>query len=112
MDATAEDVNTYIGIDVSKDQLDVHIYPTGRAFSVNRDMAGLEKLIEDLKPFAPKAIAVEATGGFEAVVVASLAAVGLPVIVVNPAQVRSFARALGKRALLVLFGLISAVNVS
>lgn len=98
MDATAEDVNTYIGIDVSKDQLDVHIYPTGQAFSVNRDMAGLEKLIEDLKPFAPRAIAVEATGGFEAVVVAGLAAVGLPVIVVNPAQVRSFAKALGKRA--------------
>ena len=98
MDATAQDPNTYVGIDVSKDQLDVHIHPAGKAFSVSRDTAGLEKLIEELKPFAPKAIAVEATGGFEAVVVASLAAVGLPVIVVNPAQVRSFAKALGKRA--------------
>lgn len=98
MDATAQDANTYVGIDVSKDQLDVHIHPAGEAFSVSRDTAGLEELIEKLKPFALKAIAVEATGGFESVVVASLMAESLPVIVVNPAQVRHFANALGKRA--------------
>jgi transposase len=98
MDATAQDANIYVGIDVSKDQLDVHIHPAGGAFSVSRDTAGLEGLIERLKAYALKAIAVEATGGFESVVVASLLAEGLPVIVVNPAQVRHFANALGKRA--------------
>jgi transposase len=98
MDATAQDANTYVGIDVSKDQLDVHIHPAGESFSVSRDTAGLEELIEKLKPFGLKAIAVEATGGFESIVVASLLAEGLPVIVVNPAQVRHFANALGKRA--------------
>ena len=50
MDATAQDANTYVGIDVSKDQLDVHIHPAGEAFSVSRDTAGLEELIEKLKP--------------------------------------------------------------
>jgi transposase len=95
---TAQDANTYVGIDVSKDQLDVHIHPAGEAFSVSRNEAGLEELIERLKAYALKAIAVEATGGFESVVVASLAAEGLPVIRVNPAQVRAFANALGKRA--------------
>ena len=98
MDATAQDANSYVGIDVSKDQLDLHIHPAGEAFSVSRDTAGLEGLIERLKAYALKAIAVEATGGLESVVVASLLAEGLPVIVVNPAQVRAFANALGKRA--------------
>jgi transposase len=98
MDATAQDFNIYVGIDVSKDQLDVHVHPAGEAFSVSRDAAGLEKLIEKLKPFALKTIAVEATGGFESIVAASLVAEGLPGIVVNPAQVRHFANALGKRA--------------
>ena len=65
MDATAQEPNAYAGIDVSKDQLDVHIHPAGEAFSVSRDAAGLEELIEKLKPFALKAVAMEATGGFE-----------------------------------------------
>jgi transposase len=94
MDATA----SIVGIDVSKDRLDVHVRPSGLAFSVSRDTAGLEQLIGQLRPLAPQAVAVEATGGFESVVVANLAAAGLPVIVVNPAQVRDFAKALGQRA--------------
>jgi transposase len=98
MDATAQDANAYVGIDVSKDQLDVHIHPAGEAFSVSRNQAGLEELIERLKAHALKAVAVEASGGFEAIAIASLVAVGLPVIRVNPAQVRAFANALGKRA--------------
>ncbi len=82
---------------MSKDRLDVHIDPAGEAFAVGRDAAGLEDLIERLKPVAARIIAVEATGGFETIVVASLAAVGLPVVLVNPLQVRKFAEALGKR---------------
>jgi transposase len=87
-----------VGIDVSKDKLDVAVRPSGEIFSPRRDAAGLDAVIARLAPLAPEAVAVEATGGFETVVAASLAAAGLPVVVVNPAQVRSFAQALGKRA--------------
>jgi transposase len=86
------------GVDVSKDRLDVHVHPAGEAFSVSRDAAGIEVLIERLSAHGPSLVAVEATGGFETVVTASLVAVGLPVVVVNPAQVRAFAKALGKQA--------------
>jgi transposase len=87
-----------VGIDVSKDRLDVHVRPAGTVLSFGRDSAGIEALIRELTGVAPWLIAVEATGGFETVVVASLAAAGLPVVVVNPAQVRAFAIALGQRA--------------
>ena len=87
-----------VGIDVSKDRLDISVHPAGTALEYSRDAAGIEGLIGTLAPLAPQLVAVEATGGFETVVAASLAAAGLPVVVVNPAQVRSFANALGKRA--------------
>jgi transposase len=87
-----------VGIDVSKNRLDVAVRPTGEVFAVVRDAEGLDALVARLKPLAPVAVAVEATGGYETVVAASLAAADLPVVVVNPAQVRSFAQALGKRA--------------
>lgn len=87
-----------VGIDVSKDRLDVHVHPAGDAFTVSRDAAGIEALIARIAPLVPRWVAVEATGGFETVVAASLAAAALPVVVVNPAQVRAFAQALGRRA--------------
>lgn len=87
-----------VGIDVSKSRLDVHVHPVGEAFFVTRDAAGIEALIERISAHAPLLVAVEATGGFETVVAASLAAARLPVVAVNPAQVRAFATALGKRA--------------
>ena len=87
-----------VGIDVSKNRLDVAVRPTGEVFAVVRDAESLDALVARLKPLAPVAVAVEATGGYETVVAASLAAADLPVVVVNPAQVRSFAQALGKRA--------------
>ena len=89
---------TFVGIDVSKDRLDVAILPSGEAFAVPRDGDGLDALLERLRPLAPQAIALEATGGYETVVAATLGAAGLPVVVVNPAQVRAFGRALGQRA--------------
>jgi transposase len=89
---------TVVGIDVSKDRLDVHVLPSHEAFSVGRDAAGLDALVGRLLPLLPRTVAVEATGGFETVVAASLCAAGLPVVVVNPAQVRAFARAVGQRA--------------
>jgi transposase len=87
-----------VGIDVSKDRLDVHVAPSGEAFAVGRDAAGLAALHERLTPFAVSLIGIEATGGYETIVAASLGAAGLPVVVVNPAQVRAFAKAIGQRA--------------
>jgi transposase len=91
-------MGTYVGIDVSKDRLDVHVLPQGEAFSVERNGKGLALLVERLKSFAPSLVAVEATGGFESTTAAAVAGAGLPLAVVNPAQVRHYAQALGKRA--------------
>src|SRR4029450_11052281 len=86
------------GVDVSKDRLGVHVRPSGEAFVVARDGKGLEELVERLRALAPRLIALEATGGFETIVAAAGAGAGLPLVVVNPAQVRHFAQAVGKRA--------------
>lgn len=92
------DATVCVGIDVSKDRLDVHVRPGGEAFHVPRDGEGLGALVERLGALPCGIVAVEATGGFETVVAAALAGAGLPVVVVNPAQIRHFAQALGKRA--------------
>ena len=89
---------TVVGIDVSKDRLDVHVDPVGVEFAVSRDAAGLDGLIAKLAYVKVGLVAVEATGGFETVVSAILSAAGLPVVGVNTAQVRAFAVALGKQA--------------
>jgi transposase len=89
---------TYVGIDVSKDRLDVHVRPSGEAFVVTRDGKGLEELIDRLRARSPALVAVEATGGFETIAAAAIAGAMLPLAVINPAQVRHFAQAVGKRA--------------
>lgn len=91
-------MEVYVGVDVSKDRLDVSVQPSGEAFAVARDGEGLNALIERLRPLAPRLVAVEATGGFETLVAAALGGAGLPLAVVNPAQVRHYAQALGQRA--------------
>lgn len=88
----------FVGIDVSKDRLDVHVRPSGQVLAVARDGKGLEDLVERLRSLSVRLIAVEATGGFETIVAAAVAGAGLPLAVVNPAQVRHFAQAVGKRA--------------
>jgi transposase len=87
-----------VGIDVSKAQLDVHVLPSGEAWSAANDAEGLSALSERLAKLRPQVVALEATGGLETVAVGVLASAGLPVVVVNPAQVRAFAAALGQRA--------------
>jgi transposase len=87
-----------VGIDVSKDRLDVHVLPIGAAFFVSNDTAGIEDLISRLAELAPALVALEATGGFETLAAVQLGAAGLPAAIVNPAQVRSFADGLGRRA--------------
>jgi Transposase len=88
----------FIGIDVAKRQLDVHILPSGDRFSVARDAVGLAQLVATLRPREPRLIVLEATGGLEVAVCAQLAAAGLPVAAINPRQIRAFAVALGRRA--------------
>jgi transposase len=89
---------TVVGIDVAKDRLDVCVRPSNVSFVIARSGAGIAELVERLQKLSPRIVAIEATGGFETVVAAGLAAAALPVVVVNPAQVRAFAQALGKRA--------------
>jgi transposase len=88
----------FVGIDVAKDRLDVHVQPRGDAFAVARDGEGLAVLVERLRAMTPALIVSEATGGFEQVVAGTLGSAGLPVVVVNPRQIRDFARALGRLA--------------
>jgi transposase len=88
----------FVGIDVSKDRLDVHVRPSREAFAVTRDGKGLEELIDRLRALEPQLIAIEATGGFETIAAAAIAGAALPLAIVNPAQVRHFAQAVGKRA--------------
>lgn len=88
----------FVGIDVAKAQLDIHLRPSGEAFSTPRDSTALEVLVERLKPLAPSLIVLEASGGFEIMVAAALSTAGLPVAVVNPRQIRDFARATGRLA--------------
>jgi transposase len=88
----------FAGIDVSKDRLDVHLRPSGRSFTVPRDGPGLERLAAELRGLSAVLVVLEATGGFEVTVAAALAAAGLPLAVVNPRQIRDFARATGRLA--------------
>lgn len=88
----------FIGIDVAKDRLDANVQPSNDAFTVTRDEPGLAELVRRLEALRPALIALEATGGYEVVVAATLAAAALPVVVVNPRQIREFARSTGRLA--------------
>ena len=92
------EVPVFIGIDVSKAWVDVAVRPTGEAWRVNQDQEGGEALVLRLQAMSPQCIVMEATGGYEAPIAAALGAAGLPVAVVNPRQVRDFARSQGKLA--------------
>lgn len=88
-----------VGIDVSKDRLDVYLHPLGESFAVGNEEAGVAELCARLAGLAGVVgIGVEASGRYERLAVASLAEAGLPVLVLNPAQVRAYARAIGQRA--------------
>lgn len=87
-----------VGIDVSKDRLDVAVAPSGLTFAVANTHVGIEDLSVRLQSIGAVAVALEATGGFEMLAAAALSAAGFAVIVVNPAQVRSYANAIGRRA--------------
>jgi transposase len=88
----------FVGIDVSKQFLDVAAWPEARTWRVEQTDAALTALVKDLSALRPKRIVLEASGGLEAAATAVLAAAGLPVVVINPRQARHFARATGKLA--------------
>ena len=88
----------FVGIDVSKDTLDVGMRPDGKRWSIANNEQEIATLLEDLLEVAPTLIVVEATGGLQVLAVAELTAAGLPVAVVNPRQVRDFAKATGRLA--------------
>jgi transposase len=89
---------SFIGIDVSKDSLQVHARPQGLAFQEANDEPGIQALVARLLPLAPALIVLEATGGYQNALVASLAVAGLPTAVINPRQARRFAEAAGQLA--------------
>lgn len=87
-----------VGIDVSKKHLDVAVRPTGESWQVPNTPAGIQRLVAQLRPLAPTRIVLEATGKMEVAATSALAEAHLPVIVINPRQVRDFARAGGTLA--------------
>lgn len=88
----------FVGIDVSKSHLDVAIRPSGKSWTEANDGKGIRSLVDALTDLNPLLIVMESTAGLEMAVAVDLAAAGLPVAIVNPRQVRDFARATGKLA--------------
>jgi len=88
----------FVGLDIAQGAVDVAVRPTGETWHQSTDAAGLVSLTERLSTLRPALVVLERTGGYEHGVVAALVAARLPVVVVNPRQVRDFARATGRLA--------------
>lgn len=88
----------FVGIDVSKDKLDIAVYPTYQLFNVDNDQNGLNQLVQALQDLEPVLIVFESTGGYELLAVTTLYAAGLPVVIINARQIRDFAKSVGKLA--------------
>jgi transposase len=88
----------FVGIDVSKARLDVALRPGDENLSVSNNQRGVAALVKRLKKLSVSRVVLEASGGYEIAAATELAAMGLPVAVVNPRQVRDFARAIGRLA--------------
>lgn len=96
--ASNENTPVFVGIDVSKANLDVAIRPTGESWQMSNELEGIGRLVEQLGQVSPALIILEATGGYEAACASALAVAGLPVAVINPRQARDFAKSLGRLA--------------
>jgi transposase len=93
-----EQSEIYVGIDVSKDRLDIAVHGIDKRWSFTNDEGGIEQTVKCLKELSPAIVVLEATGGIELPAVASLGAAGVPVAVINPRQARDFGKATGKLA--------------
>jgi transposase len=89
---------TFVGLDIAKAHIDVGIWPEQRHWQVANDTAGIAQLVDALGALDPACVVLEASGGYEQEAAATLASAGLPVVVVNPRQVRDFAKATGQLA--------------
>jgi len=87
---------TWVGIDVSQDNLDIYVLPQGLTLQQSNNQVGIQALIEQLHPLSPTLVVVESTGGLERSLVAGLQAASIPVAIANPRKVKGFAVALGK----------------
>lgn len=88
----------FVGIDVSKDTLDLHLHPSAEAWSEGNDAQAHQRILARLQQLAPELIVLEATGGYEREVLRALATGGLPVLRINPTRMRNFARTVGTSA--------------
>src|SRR5437867_5554665 len=88
----------YVGLDVAKAHIDGAVRPSGDVHRVPHDDAGLTTLVTEVRALAPTLVVLEATGGYETDVASVLALAGIPVAIVNPRQVRDFAKATGQLA--------------
>lgn len=88
----------FIGIDIAKDTIDIHVLPSGESWTIGTTQTELTKTVDRLSALKPTNIVMEATGGYESRLAALLATSGLPVAVINPRQVRDFARSMGTLA--------------
>jgi transposase len=95
---TSKNIDNFIGIDISKAELDVAIWGKGSYWQISNDIQGRQELIRRLKGLNPRLIVVEASGGLEQPLVRELDQANLPVAVVNPTRVRNFARSAGQLA--------------
>ncbi len=85
----------FVGIDVSKAELEIGVIPGSKTWKVSNDSLGVQRLIDDLETLSPCVIVIESTGGYETFVASSLATAQLPVVIINPRNIRSFAKAIG-----------------
>ena len=88
----------FVGIDVSKDKLDIDVYTTEKFFCVSNNQSGLDKLIKKIQDNQPELIVLESTGGYETFAASTLHVAGLPVVIINARQIRDFAKSVGKLA--------------
>lgn len=88
----------FVGIDIAKDSMDIHVKPSDERWTSTNNLQGIDDTVARLATLEPTCIVIEATGGLETSLSAELAAAGLPVAIVNPRQVRDYARAMGKLA--------------
>jgi transposase len=92
------DTLIFVGIDVAKENLDIAIRPNGESWTINNEEQSTMELAKRLKEMQPEVVVMEATGGYEKAVASVLVTSGLPVAVINPRQVRDFAKSTGKLA--------------
>ena len=93
-----ESTKAYVGVDVSSSELVVGVHPSGEVWETSNDASGIEELRERLRKLEPALVVLEASGGIEAPVAGELSEAGLGVVVINPRQVRDFARATARLA--------------